>query len=38
MVNLTAVSGFHVMVPAMIAAGRVGFPNGGPAPMPVLVN
>jgi hypothetical protein len=37
MVNLTAVTGFHVMVSAMIAAKRVGFPNGGPAPTPVLV-
>jgi hypothetical protein len=37
MVNPTAVSGFHVLVSAMIAAGRVGFPGGGPAPTPVLV-
>jgi len=35
MVTLTAVTGFHM--PAMIAAGRVGFPHGGPAPMPVAV-
>ena len=29
MVNLTAVTGVHVTVSAMIAAGRVGFPHGG---------
>jgi len=37
MVNLTAVTGVHVTVSAMIAAGRVGFPHGGPAPTPVSV-
>ena len=36
-VDLAAVTGFYVMVSAVIAAGRVGIPNGGPAPMPVLV-
>ena len=36
-VDLAAVTGFYVMVSAVIAAGRVGIPNSGPAPMPVLV-
>jgi 4-carboxymuconolactone decarboxylase len=36
-VDLAAVTGFYVMVSAVIAAGRVGIPNGGPAPLPVLV-
>jgi 4-carboxymuconolactone decarboxylase len=36
-VDLVAVAGFYVMVSTVIIAGRVGIPNGGPAPMPVLV-
>jgi 4-carboxymuconolactone decarboxylase len=36
-VDLAAVTGFYVMVSAVIAAGRVGIPNNGPEPMPVLV-
>ena len=36
-VDLAAVTGFYVMVSAVIAAGRVGVPNGDPAPLPVLV-
>ena len=36
-VDLVAVSGFYVMVSAVVIAGRVGVPNGGPAPMPTLV-
>jgi 4-carboxymuconolactone decarboxylase len=36
-VDLAAVTGFYVMVSSVIAAGRVGIPDGGPAPMPVLV-
>jgi 4-carboxymuconolactone decarboxylase len=36
-VDLAAVTGFYVMVSSVIAAGRVGIPNGEPAPMPVLV-
>jgi 4-carboxymuconolactone decarboxylase len=36
-VDLVAVAGFYVMVSSVIIAGRVGIPNGGPAPMPVLV-
>jgi 4-carboxymuconolactone decarboxylase len=36
-VDLVAVAGFYVMVSAVIIAGRVAIPNGGPAPMPVLV-
>src|SRR5476651_487006 len=36
-VDLAAVTGFYVMVSAVIAVGRVGIPNGGTAPMPVLV-
>jgi 4-carboxymuconolactone decarboxylase len=36
-VDLVAVAGFYVMVSAVVAAGRVGIPNGGPEPMPVLV-
>ena len=36
-VDLAAVTGFYVMVSAVIAAGRVGIPNGDPAPLPVLV-
>ena len=36
-VDLAAVTGFYVMVSAVIAAGRVGVPNNGRAPLPVLV-
>jgi 4-carboxymuconolactone decarboxylase len=36
-VDLVAVAGFYVMVSAVIIAGRVAIPDGGPAPMPVLV-
>jgi 4-carboxymuconolactone decarboxylase len=36
-VDLVAVTGFYVMVSAVVVAGRVGVPNGGAAPMPVLV-
>ncbi len=36
-VDLVAVTGFYVMVSAVIAGGRVGIPNGGADPMPVLV-
>jgi 4-carboxymuconolactone decarboxylase len=36
-VDLAAVTGFYVMVSAVIAAGRIGIPNNGPEPMPVLV-
>jgi 4-carboxymuconolactone decarboxylase len=36
-VDLVAVTGFYVMVSAVVAAGRVGIPNGGADPMPVLV-
>jgi len=36
-VDLAAVTGFYVMVSAVVAAGRVGIPNGGADPMPVLV-
>jgi 4-carboxymuconolactone decarboxylase len=36
-VDLVAVTGFYVMVSAVVIAGRIAIPNGGPAPMPVLV-
>ena len=36
-VDLVAVTGFYVMVSAVIIAGRIAIPNGGPPPMPVLV-
>jgi 4-carboxymuconolactone decarboxylase len=36
-VDLVAVAGFYVMVSAVVIAGRIAIPNGGPAPMPVLV-
>jgi 4-carboxymuconolactone decarboxylase len=36
-VDLVAVTGFYVMVSAVVIAGRVGIPNGGAPPMPVLV-
>jgi 4-carboxymuconolactone decarboxylase len=37
LVDLVAVSGFYVMVSAVVIAGRVGVPNDGPLPMPALV-
>jgi 4-carboxymuconolactone decarboxylase len=36
-VDLVAVTGFYVMVSSVVIAGRIGIPNSGPAPMPVLV-
>ena len=36
-VDLVAVTGFYVMVSAVVIAGRVAIPGGGPPPMPVLV-
>jgi 4-carboxymuconolactone decarboxylase len=36
-VDLVAVTGFYVMVSAVVIAGRIAIPNGGPVPMPVLV-
>jgi 4-carboxymuconolactone decarboxylase len=36
-IDLVAVTGFYVMVSAVVIAGRIAIPNGGPAPMPVLV-
>jgi 4-carboxymuconolactone decarboxylase len=36
-VDLVAVAGFYVMVSAVVIAGRVAIPDGGPAPMPMLV-
>jgi 4-carboxymuconolactone decarboxylase len=36
-IDLIAVTGFYVMVSAVVIGGRIGIPNGGPAPMPVLV-
>jgi 4-carboxymuconolactone decarboxylase len=36
-VDLVAVTGFYVMVSAVVIAGQIAIPNGGPAPMPVLV-
>jgi 4-carboxymuconolactone decarboxylase len=36
-VDLVAVTGFYVMVSAVVIAGRIAIPNGAPAPMPVLV-
>jgi 4-carboxymuconolactone decarboxylase len=36
-VDLVAVTGFYVMVSAVVIAGKIAIPNGGPAPMPVLV-
>jgi 4-carboxymuconolactone decarboxylase len=36
-VDLVAVTGFYVMVSAVVIGGRIAIPNGGPAPMPVLV-
>jgi 4-carboxymuconolactone decarboxylase len=36
-VDLVAVTGFYVMVSAVVIAGRIEIPNGGEPPMPVLV-
>jgi hypothetical protein len=36
-IDLVAVTGFYVMVSAVVIAGRIAIPNGGPLPMPVLV-
>jgi len=36
-VDLVAVTGFYVMVSAVVIGGRIAIPNGAPAPMPVLV-
>jgi 4-carboxymuconolactone decarboxylase len=36
-IDLVAVTGFYVMVSSVIIAGRIAIPNGGAAPMPVLV-
>jgi 4-carboxymuconolactone decarboxylase len=36
-VDLAAVTGFYVMVSAVVIAGRIQIPNGGPPPLPVLV-
>jgi 4-carboxymuconolactone decarboxylase len=36
-IDLVAVTGFYVMVSTVIIAGRIAIPNGGAAPMPVLV-
>jgi 4-carboxymuconolactone decarboxylase len=36
-VDLVAVTGFYVMVSAVVIAGKVAIPGGGAAPMPVLV-
>ena len=36
-IDLIAVTGFYVMVSAVVIGGRIGIPNGGPAPMPALV-
>jgi 4-carboxymuconolactone decarboxylase len=36
-VDLVAVTGFYVMVSAVVIAGRIEIPNGGAPPMPVLI-
>src|ERR1700733_9884841 len=36
-VDLVAVTGFYVMVSAVVITGRIAIPNGGAPPMPVLV-
>jgi 4-carboxymuconolactone decarboxylase len=36
-VDLAAVTGFYVMVSAVVIAGRIEIPNGGAPPMPALV-
>jgi 4-carboxymuconolactone decarboxylase len=36
-VDLAAVTGFYVMVSAVVIAGRIQIPNGGAPPLPVLV-
>lgn len=37
MVDLVAVAGFYVMVSAVVIGGRVGIPNNGQPPLPVLL-
>jgi 4-carboxymuconolactone decarboxylase len=36
-VDLAAVTGFYVMVSAVVIAGRIQIPNGGAPPLPVLL-
>ena len=36
-IDLVAVAGFYVMVSSVLIAGRVGIPDGGAPPLPVLV-
>jgi len=36
-IDLVAVAGFYVMVSSVLIAGRVGVPDGGTPPLPVLV-
>jgi 4-carboxymuconolactone decarboxylase len=36
-IDLIALTGFYVMVSAVVIGGRIAIPNGEPAPMPVLV-
>jgi 4-carboxymuconolactone decarboxylase len=36
-IDLIAVTGFYVMVSAVVIGGKIAIPNGGPSPMPVLV-
>jgi len=36
-IDLVAVTGFYVMVSAVVIGGRIGIPNGAPPPLPVLV-
>ena len=36
-IDLIAVTGFYVMVSAVVIGGKIAIPNGGPPPMPVLV-
>ena len=36
-VDLVAVAGFYVMVSAVVIGGRVGVPNNGLPPLPVLL-
>jgi len=36
-IDLIAVAGFYVMVSSVLIAGRVGVPDGGTPPLPVLV-
>jgi 4-carboxymuconolactone decarboxylase len=36
-IDLVAVTGFYVMVSAVVIASKIAIPDGGPAPMPALV-